>query len=252
MTAYESGEETPRWGAQNRKIKAEAIWQTLVRAGDDPRRHGRWLDVGCGSGGIVAALADRVQEIHGIDPEPWPGWKRMASAHPNLTFSTGAFDQTELPLPHASVDMVICNQVYEHVTDPEQLVRNIHAVLRPGGRCYFAGPNLLWPIEPHVFWPFVHWLPRTLAQRLMRLLGSRQASQLDAFSAHYWTHLRRFRESGFAVRCAVDLRLKVALAASPMPLLSSLVPGPLIRVFEPFSPAFVFLLEKPCSAIDGR
>ena len=53
-----------------------------------------------------------------------------------------------------------------------------------GGIAYFAGPNLLFPIEPHVFWPFVHWLPRGLAVRLMRALGSRKV--LDANSASWW------------------------------------------------------------------
>lgn len=42
-----------------------------------------------------------------------------------------------IPLNDNSVDIVLCNQVLEHVTDPVKSVREIHRILRSGG--YFMG-----------------------------------------------------------------------------------------------------------------
>ena len=171
----------------------------------------------------------------------------MTDRH-NLNFVVGSFDGDALPVPEASIDVVVCNQVYEHVDAPIALLRNIYRALVPGGVCYFAGPNLLWPIEPHVFWPAVHWLPRRHAQALMRKLGSLRANELDAYSAHYWRLLRWFRSVGFVPasglrsRVAVELRMRGHERGAA---LVSRIPDVLFRFWTPFSPGFVFLLRKP-------
>jgi hypothetical protein len=133
------------------------------------------------------------------------------------------------------------------VDDPEALLRSIHDVLNPGGICYFAGPNLLWPIEPHVFWPFVHWLPRRLAQGAMRIFGSRRANDLDAFAWTYWRLMHAFRRFGFEARSAIRDRLRAAVALRPnLPLrLAASVLGIVLAPLTPFAPGFVFVLRKP-------
>ncbi|MFE8032936.1 class I SAM-dependent methyltransferase [Thiohalocapsa marina] len=161
----------PRWGAEHREAKAAAILQTLCHFAMSNPARADWLDFGCGSGGIAAWLADHVDHITGVDPEPWERWRTFQAAHANLRFIPASAENSGLP--EQSVDVVICNQVYEHVDDPQRQISEIRRVLRPGGYCYFAGPNLLFPIEPHVYWPFVHWLPRQFARSLMKALGVR-------------------------------------------------------------------------------
>lgn len=237
----------PRWGNLARDRKAAAIAATLSgHCGEDVLR-GRWLDVGCGSGGIAAGLSRHVDDIVGVDPEPWEEWVEAKGRFDNLSFKVAAFDAPELPVEPSSFDVVICNQVYEHVADPRQLLRNIHSALRPGGRCYFAGPNLLWPIEPHVFWPFVHWLPRGLAHRLMTALGSRRVAEFDAFSSTSWTLKRWFREAGFSVESALSGRVRVELdlrGDSAMSSLSRWIPGLMWEAVLPVAPGFVFVLSR--------
>lgn len=244
----------PRWGNVDRNHKALAIWQTLARHEGARIADAQWLDVGCGSGGIAAALAPRVKKIIAVDPEPWPNWAEASSNLSNLDFRVGRFDNDELPIPESSVDIAVCNQVYEHVANSRRLVANLNRVLKPGGVCYFAGPNLLWPIEPHVFWPFVHWLPRIFAQRLMRVLGSKRADELDAFPLSYWALTRLFREMGFAYRGGVLARISAELNLRGFSVLSAIVaklPVALLRPLSPFSPGFIFILHKTNALPDG-
>lgn len=238
--------DDPRWGQENREAKADAIARTLQLHCGDLRR-GLWLDIGCGSGGIAASLTPFADKVVGVDPESWERWNGYRERHPNLDFKAGSYRELTDILGRDSCDVVICNQVYEHVDNPEALLRSIHDAMKPGGICYFAGPNLLWPIEPHVFWPFVHWLPRRFAQSAMRKLGSRRANDLDAFAWTYWRLMRAFRRFGFEARSAIRDRLRAAVALRPnLPVrLAAAVPGVVLAALTPFAPGFVFVLRKP-------
>lgn len=239
--------QIPRWGNEARGQKADAIWATMNAVCGRDLASGNWLDIGCGSGGIAASIAPKVRSIVGVDPEPWDSWELLTQNNANLQLVTGKFDGQPLPVPRSSIDVAICNQVYEHVEDPRALIRNIASILKPDGVCYFAGPNLLWPVEPHVFWPFVHWLPRRSAQRLMGYLGSSKAPELDAFSANIWKLRRWFWEAGFRERCIVRERLAVGLDAGSHRWAASVVrrvPDFLFSLTEPFHPSFVFVLQQ--------
>jgi 2-polyprenyl-3-methyl-5-hydroxy-6-metoxy-1,4-benzoquinol methylase len=233
----------PRWGSENRPRKAEAIWQTLVHYCGPQIAQGLWVDVGCGSGGIAATLASRVERMVGMDPEPWERWNGWAREHSNLTFLQGGYDSEPPIMVPGSADVVVCNQVYEHVPDPVALVRFVHLILRPGGHCYFAGPNLLFPIEPHVFWPFVHWLPRHTATWLMRSFRARNI--VDANSLCYWQLMKLFE--GFEVRNALPHLLQHPEASGRGGLFwqaASMFPARLINALTFLSPGFVFILRK--------
>lgn len=236
----------PRWGGEGRERKADAIWRTLQYFAGPTISLGHWLDIGCGSGGIAACLAPRVSRITGIDPEPWERWADWTRACANLSFFQGSYADEALHVASASMDVVICNQVYEHVANPLALVAFIQRVLKPGGVCYFAGPNLLFPIEPHVFWPFVHWLPRDLARCVMRVMGSRRADELDAYSTHFW-RLKSWFQSGFVITNAVPFITRVVLPAQnrglPWRALACL-PAWLLDLGTPLSPGLVFVLKK--------
>lgn len=236
----------PRWGQLCRDRKAEAILSTLRPHCGSDLPTGTWLDIGCGSGGISATLSNQVEHVIGVDPEPWQRWDEFRRQHANLEFHVGTYRELRASLGGRSCSVVICNQVYEHVDDPAALLRAIHTVMKPGAVCYFAGPNLLWPIEPHVFWPFVHWLPRIFAQRCMRMLGSKKSRDLDAWSWSYWKLTRVFREEGFVYSSAIRDRLRAEAGArrSALTRILAHMPKMIFSVLAPFSPAFVFILRK--------
>ena len=231
----------PSWGNKCRDRKASAILTTLTHFSAFNLSEAEWLDIGCGSGGIAAALAPHAKNMTGIDPEPWPEWPELMQHNPNLIFRQGSYETTSIS--PGSLDVIICNQVYEHVPDPIRLIRFIHNTLRPGGLAYFAGPNLLFPVEPHVFWPFVHWLPRSFAVWLMRLCGSHKV--LDAYSKTYW-QLRRWLED-FETINAVPFILRDPEAFNRRQLIWRLlgaIPSSLLDKLTCLSPTFVFILRK--------
>lgn len=240
--------QDPRWGAKGRDAKALAILGTLrLTCGQDVTA-GQWLDVGCGSGQIAAALAPHVEAIRGIDPEPWSRWVALQAERENLRFDVGGVDDLPALVSAASVDIAICNQVYEHVPDTAVLIRELHRVLKPGGRCYFAGPNLAWPIEPHVFLPFVHWLPRASVIRILAAAGVTRIHGLDAWSLDAWRLQDLLRRAGFKIDLAFRARARAGIEVGERGLatrLASAMPHWLERATLPLHPGFVFVLRKP-------
>ncbi len=251
MAETESASSDPRWGQQDRDRKAEAILATLqLHCGSDLTQ-GVWLDIGCGSGGVAATLATHAQRVVGVDPESWERWNQFREQHSNLDFHAASYRDLEMLLAPESVDVVVCNQVYEHVDDPIALLQAIHRVMKPGSVCYFAGPNLLWPIEPHVFWPFVHWLPRSLAHRGMRALRSKRAQGLDAWSWSYWRLTRSFRGTGFRFNVAIHQRVAggASLDGAGWVLRAiARLPRAAVNTLAAISPGLVFVLTKATTA----
>lgn len=233
----------PRWGSADRPQKAAVIWHTLQHFCGTKIGDGIWLDIGCGSGGIAASLAPRVKQIIGIDPEPWDRWRHWINQNHNLSFLQGSYDGSPALVDPESIDVVICNQVYEHVPDPEKLINFIHAVLKPNGVCYFAGPNLLFPVEPHVFLPFVHWLPRRFSVWIMKKSGSKKI--LDAYSKDYWTLQGWFKHFKFKNALPYIFSMNGIVQQNLlMRAALKLIPAYLINFLTPLSPGFIFVLIK--------
>ncbi|XTZ16740.1 methyltransferase domain-containing protein [Micromonospora echinospora] len=102
------------------------------------------VDLGCGPGTDLAALADAVGAdgtVLGIDHQP-----RMAAEaagrladRPNVALREG--DLHDLPLPDASVDRLRVDRVLQHVEHPERAVAEARRVLRPGGLFGMAEPD---------------------------------------------------------------------------------------------------------------
>jgi SAM-dependent methyltransferase len=97
------------------------------------------LDLGSGAGIDVLLSARRVApggHAYGVDMTD----EMLAVARanqtkagvPNATFVKGTIEQ--IPLPNASVDVVISNCVINLAADKRAVLREAHRVLRPGGR----------------------------------------------------------------------------------------------------------------------
>jgi SAM-dependent methyltransferase len=82
-----------------------------------------------------------------------------------------------LPFPDASFDVVVLNEVIEHVRDDQATIAEAFRVIRPGGHIAIYAPNRLYPFETHGIYigekfifgniPFVNWLPNPIRNRLV-------------------------------------------------------------------------------------
>jgi SAM-dependent methyltransferase len=92
------------------------------------------LDVGCGPGTISIDLAQRVApgRVVGIDASPEVIAQAREHETSNIEFRIG--DVYALAEGDETYDVVHAHQVLQHLTDPEAALREMHRVLRRGGR----------------------------------------------------------------------------------------------------------------------
>lgn len=71
-----------------------------------------------------------------------------------------------LPFADGAVDLIVTQEVLEHVADPFQSMREIHRVLKPGGRAYVQLPFIIgYHPCPEDFWRFTERGIRQLAEQ---------------------------------------------------------------------------------------
>ncbi|HYA46547.1 MAG TPA: class I SAM-dependent methyltransferase [Burkholderiales bacterium] len=93
----------------------------------------RWLDVGCGTGALCAAIVDRCSPASVTGVEPSEGF--LKSANENLA-GRAALRQgtaTAIPLGDASVDVVVSGLVLNFVTDAHAALLEMARVTGKGG-----------------------------------------------------------------------------------------------------------------------
>jgi SAM-dependent methyltransferase len=164
---YAGGDEAWFWAQGERDLQTMLDLLELT-----PERDETVLDIGCGVGRLLRALAPRVHATVGIDVSS----QMLDRARANLaglpvTLHLG--DGTSLqPVPDASVDGVVSLVVFQHIPDPQitlGYVRDIGRVLRPGG---WAGIHVSDD-------PAVHAADYVMPSRLKRLLGRAPQGQDD-------------------------------------------------------------------------
>lgn len=103
------------------------------------------LDVGCGTGRLLRAAASRWPNARLIGVDPAQGMVEAARAlTPGADIQRGLAES--LPLPDASVDLVVSTLSFHHWADQTAGVREIARALRPGGHFIladFAPPSTL-------------------------------------------------------------------------------------------------------------
>lgn len=101
------------------------------------------LDFGAGTGHGSAQLADVARSVVGVDvSNEAVAASRHAYDAPNLTFqSIAPVEDAPLPFADATFDVVVSNQVIEHVHDPAAYLKECDRVLRPGGVLFVVTPD---------------------------------------------------------------------------------------------------------------
>jgi len=126
------------------------------------------LDLGCSSGIFSRELAPLFSRMVGIDYDQVGINLTSRELRGIILYIRG--DAMRLPFPNEIFNVILCTQVYEHVPDDLTLFSEMERILKPGGVVFFSGPNKLFPVEPHYYLPFLHWLPEKAADAYLRLL----------------------------------------------------------------------------------
>jgi SAM-dependent methyltransferase len=159
------GEPSYVWRAgQERRLK-------MVRDAAGDRLQRRIFENGVGLGAYLSRLAPDATLAVGLDVE----LERTIETHRHVEqvlCGVGEF----LPFPDNSFDLILSNEVLEHVQDDIQAVREMVRTLSSGGRLVVFCPNRGYPYETHgVYWRkkyyfgnklFINYLPRKLRNKL--------------------------------------------------------------------------------------
>jgi SAM-dependent methyltransferase len=94
----------------------------------------RWLDVGCGTGALTAAVLDAADPSAVVGIDPSSAFLDAAKAHvpdPRARFEIG--DARALPVPSDTYDAVVAGLVLNFIPDPALAVAEMVRATRPGG-----------------------------------------------------------------------------------------------------------------------
>lgn len=106
------------------------------------------LDIGIGYGLYSSILIEKSKYIYGIDLNKenlYVSKKNVDSDKFLPIFCTA----NKLPFTNDSIDLIICIETYEHLTDGFKVLSEIHRVLKTGGHLITTVPNRLFPFETH-------------------------------------------------------------------------------------------------------
>jgi len=128
------------------------------------------LDIGCSSGIITSLLAEHFSMAIGFDIDQEA--VQYAKGHfssPRVQFLIS--DSMALPFQDNSMDVIVCNHIYEHVPQADQMMDEVYRVLKEEGFCYFSAGNKYMIMEGHYHLPFLSWLPKSFAHLYLNFAG---------------------------------------------------------------------------------
>jgi SAM-dependent methyltransferase len=147
----------------------------------------RFLDVGCGIGDTVLSLLNMGYDAYGIDVlELWDRdfgqyWEVCDKPEGDYVKRLHAVDpgNYRLPFPDGYFDYALSDQVFEHVSNYEEVYAEVARILKPGAISLhrFPGPNGL--IEGHLNVPFPVLCYSKTYLALWAMLGRRSSRQAD-------------------------------------------------------------------------
>jgi SAM-dependent methyltransferase len=106
--------------------------EELVLSLVKPKKSDTLLDIGCGGGAILRQIGECKKFGADIEPKDIPGVE--------VRFTD--LNSGKLPFDESGFDWVVCTEVIEHLSNPDNLISEINRVLKPSGVLVLSTPNL--------------------------------------------------------------------------------------------------------------
>jgi len=111
--------------------------------------HGILVDIGCGIKPYIALTRGLVTKHIGIDHSDMPHDRAK------IDVFASAYDTS---LPSCYADTILCTAVLEHLERPQDAIREMYRILKPGGHMILSAP-LFWHLheEPRDFYRYTRY-----------------------------------------------------------------------------------------------
>jgi 2-polyprenyl-3-methyl-5-hydroxy-6-metoxy-1,4-benzoquinol methylase len=106
---------------EGRRLQAKRILEKIHRY----KKGGRMLDIGCGPAFFLDEAKKKGWDVQGADLSEWA--VRYADEHFKIPVFRGAL--VEANFPDRSFDVVVMNDVIEHLERPQETLREIRRIL---------------------------------------------------------------------------------------------------------------------------
>lgn len=202
------------------------------------------LDVGCSIGATGEIIGPNVKKFVGIDIDR----KAIKIARKDNRFKNVKFeiaDAMNLKFPNSFFDVIICNQVYEHVPNKKKLFSEIHRLLKDFGICYLGASNKLVLIEPHSGLPFLSLLPKRLANSYLKFFKRGSSYYENLCSYRELKHLlRNFDIEDYTIKIIKRPRKFLAQDTIKKYSLIGKLPKSILNWLSCFFPGWIWILRK--------
>jgi uncharacterized protein (TIRG00374 family) len=166
--------------AYNSDILAQRYWQRRrienLLENTKIEQNESILDLGCGSGVISRKCAELGGNVVGSDLSRPSVLYAQNRGNEKTNFI--AADAQNLPFKPHTFDVVILGNIIEHVPEPEKMIAEVSAILKPGGRISITMPN------SHSLWPLIEFFwdhfgkGRDYAEQHLRIFSSNELKEL--------------------------------------------------------------------------
>jgi len=158
------------------------------------------LDGGCGGGDYILELLKYSSNVFGIDynKDKIEAFKSLNIAPEKVIVG----DLNHIDFENNKFNLVILNEVLEHVSNEKRVLKETYRVLKPAGILVLFSPNKLYPFETHgviikktntllpIFFPFISYIPLALGSKIFNY---------NARNYFPWELKHKIIQSGFTV-----------------------------------------------------